>query len=119
MQTAFKSIKKSLNFCFPQKILTSVLYRKHTLLKRAILKSVLGCKFVSTRKPTYWPTDPQKIADLIEFFVMRNISNKYLKIEEGHRVWYLPYKSNRYTGVLNTWNIRFTPNLIFKIICRY
>ena len=32
-----------------------------------------------------------------------------------HRVRYLPYKSNRYTGVLTTWNIRFTPNLIFKI----
>ena len=26
-----------------------------------------------------------------------------------HRIWYLPYKSNRYTGFLSTWNFRFTP----------
>ena len=44
----------------------------------------LGCKFVSTRKSTYWPTHPQKIPDLIDFFVTRKISNNYLKIEEGH-----------------------------------
>ena len=28
---------------------------------------------------------------------------------------YLAYKSNRYTGVLSTWHIRFTPNLIFRL----
>ena len=33
-----------------------------------------------------------------------------------HRVRYLPYKSNRYTGVLSTWTIRLTPNLIFRIV---
>ena len=38
-------------------------------------------------------------------------------VSSVHRVRCVPYKSNRYTGVLTTWNIRFTPNLIFKIIC--
>ena len=33
-----------------------------------------------------------------------------------HRIRYLPYKSNRYTGVLSTWNVRFTPNLIFRLV---
>ena len=35
-----------------------------------------------------------------------------------HRVRYLPYKSNRYTVVLSTWNVRFTPNLIFSLVCQ-
>ena len=33
-----------------------------------------------------------------------------------HRIRSLPYKSNRYTGVLSTWNVRFTPNLIFRLV---
>ena len=31
-------------------------------------------------------------------------------------VRYLPYKLDRYTGVLSTWNGQLTPNLIFKLI---
>lgn len=42
-----------------------------------------GCEFLSTGKPTYWPTDPNKIPDLIDFFVVKNISTNYIKIEEG------------------------------------
>ena len=33
-----------------------------------------------------------------------------------NRIRYLPYKSNRYAGVLGTWNFRFTPNLIFGLV---
>ena len=33
-----------------------------------------------------------------------------------HRIWHLPYKSNRYTMHLSTWNVRFPPNLIFTLI---
>ena len=74
-----------------------------------------GCDFIVTRKPTYWPTDPQKLPDLIDFFVLRKISKNYLKIEEGvemnsdHSPIYLtlnssyiekdcnPFLSNKYT----------------------
>ena len=33
-----------------------------------------GCDSISSRKPTYWPTDPQKLSDLIDFCVLRKIS---------------------------------------------
>ena len=36
-----------------------------------------------------------------------------------HRIWYLPYGSNLHSRVLNTWNIRFTPNLrTEQIFCK-
>lgn len=41
-----------------------------------------GCKFVSTGKSTYWPTDPGKVPDLIDFFITKNISKNYIQIEE-------------------------------------
>ena len=41
-----------------------------------------GCEFVSTGKPTYWPTDPNKMPDLIDFFVVKNFSANYIKIDE-------------------------------------
>ena len=40
----------------------------------------IGCDFISTRKPLYWPTDPKKLPDLIDFFLLRKISKNYLKI---------------------------------------
>lgn len=43
----------------------------------------MGCEFISTGKPTYWPSDPNKTPSLIDFFVIKNISLNYLKIEEG------------------------------------
>ena len=39
---------------------------------------------MSTGKPTYWPTDPGKIPDLIIFFIIKNIPAHYLQIEESH-----------------------------------
>ena len=33
-----------------------------------------------------------------------------------HRVGYLSYKSNRYTGPLSAWKVRFVPNLILKLV---
>lgn len=41
------------------------------------------CEYLSTGKPTYWPTDQNKVPDLIDFFIIKNISSKYLNIEEG------------------------------------
>ena len=58
-----------------------------TLTKgRELLKACneLNCQFHSTGKPTFWPTDPDKVPDLIDFFITRNISHNYLSIEEDH-----------------------------------
>jgi hypothetical protein len=42
------------------------------------------CEALSTGKPTYWPTDPGKIPDLIHFFIINNIPANHLQIEESH-----------------------------------
>jgi hypothetical protein len=34
-------------------------------------------------KPTYWPTDPGKIPDLIDFHITKNISSNYIQIEDN------------------------------------
>ena len=34
-------------------------------------------------KPTYWPTDTEKIPDLIDFYVTKNISSNYIQIEDN------------------------------------
>lgn len=41
------------------------------------------CEIMSTGKPTYWPADINKIPDLIDFFIIKNISLNYLKVEES------------------------------------
>lgn len=41
-----------------------------------------NCEALSTGNPTYWPTDPNKIPDLIDFFIIKNISSTYMKIED-------------------------------------
>lgn len=46
----------------------------------------IKCNFSSTGKPTYWPTDPQKIPDLIDFFIHKNISTSYLDVNEIHHM---------------------------------
>lgn len=43
----------------------------------------LHCDFYSTGKPTYWPSDPEKIPDLIDFFVARGVSSNYVHVEES------------------------------------
>lgn len=41
----------------------------------------------STGRPTYWPTDQNKIPDLIDFFIIRKISANYMKIDEELDLW--------------------------------
>lgn len=41
-----------------------------------------GCNFHSIGKPTYWPTDRNKISDLLDFFITKNISQNIMEIEE-------------------------------------
>lgn len=46
----------------------------------------IGCDFISTGKPTYWPTDRNKIPDLIDFFITKNVSYNFLQIDENHEL---------------------------------
>jgi len=42
-------------------------------LYNAIIKSNKKLDYVSPGSPTYWPTDPRKVSDLIDFAVTKNI----------------------------------------------
>lgn len=52
---------------------------------KELLKAIqeYKCEAISTGKPTYWPTDLNKIPDLIDFYIIKNISCNYLKIEDN------------------------------------
>ena len=54
---------------------------KGSELNKAIQEK--GCSFHSTGKPTYWPTDPNKIPDLLDFFISRRVSQNFIDIEEN------------------------------------
>lgn len=41
----------------------------------------IKCDFHSGTKPTYWPTDTNKIPDLIDFFVTKGLSDSYIYLE--------------------------------------
>lgn len=41
------------------------------------------CDVFSSGSPTYWPSDPRKKPDLIDFFVAKNISRNYINIENS------------------------------------
>jgi len=60
--------------------------RLTTTKGRELLRAIqeARCEALSTGKPTYWPTDPGKIPDLIDFFIIKNIPANYLQIEESH-----------------------------------
>jgi len=40
--------------------------------------------FLSTRTPTYWPNDGNKIPDLLDFFVTNGISSTYTDIQSSY-----------------------------------
>ncbi len=40
--------------------------------------------YLSTGEPTYWPTDPNKIPNLINFFITKGIDNKRCKVESSY-----------------------------------
>lgn len=43
-----------------------------------------GYSSISSGEPTYWPTDPKKKPDLLDFFIVRGLSRHYLKPESCH-----------------------------------
>jgi hypothetical protein len=40
------------------------------------------CDVHTTGKPTYWPTDTNKVLDLIDFFVSKNLSSIFIDVTE-------------------------------------
>lgn len=36
---------------------------------------------ISSGKPTYWPTDPNKVPDLLDFFITKGISSNYIQCD--------------------------------------
>lgn len=52
---------------------------------RALLSTLQDNKleFISTGEPTYWPSDPNKTPDLIDFFVSKGIDKKRFEIESS------------------------------------
>ena len=43
----------------------------------------LGCDFLSSGKPTFWPSDPGKQPDVIDFFIVKGIHNNYASVESS------------------------------------
>lgn len=44
----------------------------------------LGCNVHSTGKPTYWPTDRNKIPDLLDFFISRKIATNFISVADNY-----------------------------------
>jgi hypothetical protein len=42
-----------------------------------------NCEHISTREPTYWPSDSNKIPNLLDFFVLRGITASYIQVESN------------------------------------
>lgn len=67
-------------------------------LHKAITENALDC--ISSGHPTYWPTDPNKIPDLLDFCISKGISLNYIHIESSldlssdHTPVLISYSSN-------------------------
>ncbi|CAG4958620.1 unnamed protein product [Parnassius apollo] len=42
----------------------------------------LNLEFISHGEPTYWPTDHNKVPDLLDFYISKNLGQNYLQIEK-------------------------------------
>ena len=49
------------------------------------MKSIItnNLNYLSTYEPTYWPTDANKIPNLLDFFITKNISPRYVQINSS------------------------------------
>lgn len=56
--------------------------RLTTTKGRVLFKLITDNKYevLSTRRPTYWPTDPNKIPDLLDFFITNGLSPNYMEV---------------------------------------
>lgn len=41
------------------------------------------CEFLSIGSPTYWPSDPAKVPDVLDFFVTKGIANNFTHLESN------------------------------------
>lgn len=56
---------------------------QNNLKGRELLKAITttNLEVVTSHKPTYWPTDPQKLPDLLDFFVIRGVPTSHIWAE--------------------------------------
>jgi endonuclease/exonuclease/phosphatase family metal-dependent hydrolase len=45
-----------------------------------------NCDYLSTVEPTYWPSDYNKLPDLLDFFMYKGITTRYIHIESNHEL---------------------------------
>lgn len=88
-QSQYTDIFKTLG---PRFIIGDDFNTKHTAWGSRLITPVKGngllnamrtanCNHHSTRKPTYWPTDPKKIPDLLDFFITKGIGSNNIETE--------------------------------------
>jgi hypothetical protein len=46
----------------------------------------LNCNYLSTGELTYWPSDHNKLPDLLDFFIYKGIATNYAQIESNHKL---------------------------------
>lgn len=44
----------------------------------------MKCEFHSGNKPTYWPTDPNKLPDIIDFFISKGINSNHVLMHNSN-----------------------------------
>ena len=56
-----------------------------TVRGRNLLNSIItnNLNYLTIYEPTYWPTDTNKIPDLLDFFITKNISPRYIQINSS------------------------------------
>lgn len=72
-----------------------------------------NCEQLSTGKPTYWPTDLNKIPDVLDFFITKGISSNYTSVSECFDL------SSDHSPIISTISTTITkkempPNLVNK-----
>jgi hypothetical protein len=43
----------------------------------------VDCKYLNTGEPTHWATDPKKLPDLLNFFILHGITSNYMQVESS------------------------------------
>jgi hypothetical protein len=55
-----------------------------------------NCYYLSTGEPTYWPSDYNKLPDLLDFFIYKDIATNCVHIESNHEL------SSEHTPIIAT-----------------
>jgi hypothetical protein len=73
----------------------------------------LNCNYLSTGEPTYWPSDYNKIPDLLDFFIYKGIASNCVQVESNHELSsdHTPVIATLSTHVINSPTI---PTLVTK-----